>query len=154
MLSVRAIRTRVVAHLAESLGVAVPAWNLSRHSFEAMDRAATKDGADVAHMSYAVSTPSTLWAVGRQRREAPQHTHTKLHVRWLYRLRVEDHDGDYAEALDAEALLLKAVLATPSNPQLHVQLDDSVTRRVLPAETGPFLLGEIHFVVHHGTALS
>lgn len=154
MLSVRSIRDRVVAHLAGTLGVDVPAWNLSRHSFEAMERGATRDSADVAHLSYAVATPTTVWQMARQRDAIPHHAGTRLHVRWLYRLRVEDHDGDYSAALDAEALLLKAVLATPSDPQLRVQLDDGMTRRVLEAEAGAYLLGEIHFTVYHQVALS
>lgn len=157
VLSVKAIRGRVLDHLAATLGpdAGAPggAWSPSRHSFEGMTREAVRDAADVAHQSYAVATPSTMWAVGRQGRGRPQHTATKVHVRYLYRLRVEDYDGDYADALDAEIRLLHAVLSTPSDPQLAVQLDDGVSRRTLDAGTGPYLLGELHFVVHHPTAL-
>lgn len=151
LLSVREIRTRVLDHLAGTLGVGAPAWNLSRHSFEALERAGTLDSADVAHMSYAVHTPRTVWMAGRQRGAAPSQVGTDLHVRWLYRLRVEDYDGDYADALDAEARLLETVLATPTDPQLQVQIPegDGASRRTLSSETGPFLLGEIHFRVYH-----
>jgi hypothetical protein len=151
MLSARSLRTRVVENLANTLGVGPSAWCLSRHAFEAMDRAATMDAADVAHQSYAVHLPRTVWMRGRQRGGQLSHVATDLHVRWLYRLRVEDHDGDYADALDAEARLLETVMRTPSDPELHVDIPegDGASRRVLPAPTGPYLLGELHFRVMH-----
>lgn len=154
MLTVRAIRDRVVAHLGTALGSAASPWHLSRRAYDEMDRGAARDPIDVAHQSYAVATPRTIIQAGRQRRDLPQHVGTQVHVRWLYRLRPEDHDGDYADALDAEAVLLRAVLATPPDPQLLVQLDEGPSRRTLAPDTGGYVLGEMHFVVYHGLALN
>lgn len=149
-LTIRQIRATVVDALGDALGALTPPWHLSRHGFRGMERAA-RDGADIAHLSYAVATPSTVLHAGRQRRDVPVHTGTALHVRWLYFLRPEDLDESYADALDAEALLLRAVLAVHDG--LQVQVTDGATRREIDVG-GTWVLGEIRFVVHHPHGLA
>jgi hypothetical protein len=143
------IHRRVQAAIAGAL----PSWYPSRHSYE--DLPSVPDGAEVAHQSYAVALPTSEWQAGRQPRSRTegQQTSTELRVRWLYRIRVEARDTDYRAALDAEVDLLRAILATGGDRELHVQLAGPVSRRDLSSATGPMLLGELDFVIHHQIAL-
>lgn len=146
MLSVAEVRDRIVRQLATLDG-----WYLSRHAAEAMrDR---MDSADIVHQSYAVSTPESAWMEGRQLRTpgAVQYTTTKVVVRWLYRIPVEDADGGYSLALDAEDVVRLAVLAVGTNPELSVRLDTATaaSREVLSPSSGPLMLGTLTFLVNH-----
>ena len=131
-------------------------WYASRHGYE--DFASVPDGAELSHQSYSIALLATVPLAGRQRlsaSEAGTLHRTDLRVRWLYRVRVEQRDTDYAAALAAEDTLRAAVLATRQSPALRISLGgDGAERRELPSSTGPMLLGELAFNVVHAIPLA
>ena len=154
MLTPRQIRDRILAHLASTLGVADPPWYLSAHAAEDMEDTVgrAREGALRMHLAYAIATPMTTWLDGRSagpRRRQGQAARTEILARWVHRLRVEDHDGDYSAALDAEMDLIRAILATPTDSAMILSLAGDTTRRVLRPPTGPVLLGDVRVSAHH-----
>lgn len=154
MLTPREIRDRILAQIAATLGAADPPWYLAAHAAEDMEDAIgrAREGALRMHLAYAVAVPSTTWLDGRAagpRRRQGQAARTEILVRWTHRLRVEDHDGDYAAALDAEMGLIRSILATPADSALILSLAGDTTRRVLRPATGPVLLGDVRVAAHH-----
>lgn len=151
MLTPSALFSAVSSTLAGLTG-----WYASRHGYE--DFTAVPDGAEISHQSYSIALLSTVPLAGRQRlsaTEAGTLHRTDLRVRWLYRVRVEQRDTDYASALTAESALRAAVLATAQSAPLRITLgEDGAERRELPASTGPMLLGEIAFTVVHAVPLA
>lgn len=147
MLAVLAIHERVEGAVL----VALPDWRTAAHGYE--QQPLIPGGAERSHRTFCVALPTTAWNAGRQHRDQPQYCSTLMRVRWLYRIRVEARSQDYRDALDAEAVLLQTVLATTQLPELSCQLVGDLSRAELSSETGPMLLGNMDFVIHHSVNL-
>lgn len=76
---------------------------------------------------------------------------TRIGVRWLYALVIDDGTAPYRAALDAEADLITALLTPPQDGSPVRVLVDSATRAVLQ---DAWLSGEIRLSVTHHMPLS
>jgi hypothetical protein len=144
---------QIFVRLQAQLQAGLPDWRPSRHSYELLETA--PDGAELAHRTWSVQLAETIPQAGRQALTTTGHHCLSLvGLRWLYRLRVEVRDEDYAGALVDELRVLQAALATDRDPELRLQLASSLTRREVQTTTGPLLLGEMRFQVPHQVALT
>ncbi len=123
-LTVRQIRDRISTGLRNALES--QGWRESRYPAELLGM----DSRDIRHLAFAVGLPSTTPADG-ERQSTRNGATTKgaivasrVLVRWGYRLRADGEAADYSAMLDAEAVLVAAVLAIDKDPQLGLRLLD------------------------------
>lgn len=144
-LSVSAVRQRVQLTIASALSG--DGWRPSRFVPELFAR----DSDQISPRMYSVGVQSTRPIGDRQRATVGTVVETMVVVRFAWRLRADAQVADYDAALDAEAEVLEAVMATPLT-DLHIRLDTIPQRRVFT--DGAWFLGELLFRAEHRLALS
>jgi hypothetical protein len=147
-----AIRQRIAAAIVDALGSSpTGAFTESRHPWDRFP--ATLDGREMQHHAFAVGVPTSgPWELDRQRAENGTPMTTQVSVRWSRVLRVQAVVSDYDAALDDEAELVAAIVATDRNPDMGIRFVRVETRAVTP--DGLAFLGELLFDVFHRYPLS
>lgn len=152
-LTVRELRDRIANGLTTALGSA--GWTESRYPPELFGM----DTRDQRHLGFSVGVPATTPAqLDRQNTRGGSTTkgtvaETEVIVRWGYRLRSDGVSVDYGLSLDAEAVLVAAVLAIDRDPQLALRLV-SLRRAVQTVlEEGDLVEGQIALTCLHRVPL-
>jgi len=149
-LAVSAVRQRIAA-VVEALA-SPAAWTESGWPYGAFP--AAEPGQD-AHLTFAVGVPSTSFAThietSRTTRAANGGAaHTDVRVAWLFALASDGEVSDVDGALDAEQLLITALVGTAHTSGLHVYVEGA-TRQVVG--DGTYLLGEVRLATTHRIAI-
>jgi hypothetical protein len=145
-LTVRDLRDRIAAGIAETLGP--DGWNESPYAADLFPY----DSRELGHHVYAVAVPSTaIQPLDRQNSRAGAATRATLAtstvvVRWAHGMQTDDHPAAYAEALEAEASVVAAVLDVDRDPDLGMRLTG--LRRSVGGD-GTIVLGEVVLEVLH-----
>lgn len=108
-----------------------------------------------AHLSFAVTTPRTLFRSPVESSRLRRGTEgglvdTTVLVRWVFRLRGDAMVADYDAALDAELVLMKALLGVALT-DLHLELV-SADRPISPE--GEWLIGQVTLTAQHRLSLA
>ncbi|HIA01386.1 MAG TPA: hypothetical protein EYN66_05675 [Myxococcales bacterium] len=143
--TVKSIRQRVQTAID-----AVTGFSPSKHPYNVFGR----DPASVLHKRYAVGVPRTEPAANRrQRGSVGAVCTTTIAVTYCIRVRPKDQVASYDESLDAEAEIIKAVMADTSalKADVGISFQGVVMREVDPA--GEWIIGELEFAALHVLAL-
>jgi len=142
--AVTSIRQRI-----ETAVDAVSGFSVAKHPYGVFGR----DPASTLHKRFAVGVPATNPTQSRQRATHGATVHTVAAVTYAFRLKPKDQVESYDAAIDAEAEIIKAVMAENATMWAGVSITFlSVTmREVDPA--GEWMIGEIEFSVLHPLAL-
>ncbi len=151
-LTVRSLRDRVAAGITEAIGAG--GWSESSFVFDLFPF----DSRAISHLAFAVGIPSTTVApLDRQNTRGGAADRAALAtspviVRWSHTLRSDDQLVSYGEALDAEAVLIAAVLGVDRNPDLGIRLV-RVASRMVDGE-GTWFVGQLDFEAMHRLPLA
>lgn len=134
---------RISEHLLLALAnpTEAGAWRESRYPYGQFG----VDSPEIEHHGFAIGQPRMTPDPG-DRQQGHVLATTTLVIAWAHRLRAEAAVLDTRAALRAEAELIAAVKATPSNPRLKLDLFE-VTRR--PSRDGLVFVGETSWSVYH-----
>lgn len=122
-LAVSAIRQRVAAAIASALGtIGDTSW---QEASDPYDQFGAGDG-DRLHRSYAVGVPATS-TLGNDRQVLARGVpcETTVRIRWAFNLSALDQVVSYDAGLDAEQLVLVAVMAIHQGMDLHLMYASS-----------------------------
>ena len=112
-----------------------------------------RDPASVLHKRYAVGCPRTTTVQDRQSLSDGAIVRTTIIVTYAHRVKPKDQQTSYDNALDAEADIIKAVMADSGTlTELQLSLVGVPTRQVDTA--GEWIVGEIEFSSLHVLALA
>lgn len=112
-----------------------------------------RDPASVLHKRYAVGCPRTTTVKDRQSLTDGAIVRTSVMVTYAHRVKPKDQQDSYDSALDAEAAIIKAVMADSGTlTELQLSLSGVPRRQVDPA--GEWIVGEIEFSSLHVLALA
>ena len=112
-----------------------------------------RDPSSVLHLRYAVGCPRSTVVGGRQKGIDGALVRTTVAVTYAHRVKPKDQQSSYDAALDAEAEIIKAVMAdTGTLTELQISLAGVPSRQVDPA--GEWILSEIEFQSLHILALA
>tara|TARA_R110000824_G_scaffold66827_5_gene173154 strand:+ start:2273 stop:2716 length:444 start_codon:yes stop_codon:yes gene_type:complete len=139
--TVKSIRQRV-----ETAIDAVTGFSPSKHPYDVFGR----DPSSVLHKRFAVGVPSTLPVANRrQRTSVGAVCNTTIGVTYCTRVRPKDQVDSYDDSLDAEAEIIKAVMADTAALKVDasISFDGVVRREVDPA--GEWIIGDIEFTALH-----
>jgi len=142
------VRQRLAAAV-EALTVPAP-WRESR--WNADDFPA--DPGTYAHLSFAIGAPILRWnsimeSVRHKRGAEGGLVDGEYTVRWTYRLRADRQVGDFDAALDAEAVLIKAIAGAS---QVDCHIGQTQARRRVVGD-GTWMLGEVSVIATHRLAI-
>ncbi len=146
-LSVKTVRQRVVAAITGGAGLS--SWREASDPYDVFG--AGGDGENRLHQSYAVGVPTTA-TLGKDRQRPADGTlsDTRVGVRWSLNVSALDQVASYDAGLDAEQLLLAAVLTIQQSEGLLLRFASS-SRTV---STDGWMNGEIFFTARHQLPLA
>ncbi len=148
VIAVSALRQRLAAAV-EALTSPSP-WRESR--WNADDFPA--DPGTYSHLAFAVAVPitrySSIMESYRHKRGAEGGlVDTEFSIRWLFRIRADRQVADTDAALDAEAVLIKAIAGTSL---VDAHIGQTQARRRFVGD-GTWLLGELSVIATHRLAI-
>tara|TARA_R110001592_G_scaffold357740_1_gene661415 strand:- start:56 stop:499 length:444 start_codon:yes stop_codon:yes gene_type:complete len=139
--TIKSLRQRV-----ETAIDAVTGFTPAKHPYNVFGR----DPASVLHKRFAVGVPRTEPVPNRRQKTADGAVcNTALGVTYCIRVKPKDQVASYDESLDAEAEIIKAVMAesTALRADASISFAGVVMREVDPA--GEWIIGEIEFTALH-----
>ena len=129
---------------------AVTGFSPAKHPYNVFGR----DPSSVLHKRYAVGVPRTeAVANRRQKTDVGAVVNTLIAVTYCMRVRPKDQVASYDDSLDAEAEIIKAVMADTAALKADAVISFSGVsmREVDPA--GEWIIGEVEFTALHTLAL-
>lgn len=139
--TVKSLRQRV-----ETAIDAVTGFSVAKHPYNVFGR----DPSSVLHKRFAVGVPRTEPVPNRRQRKTDGAVcQTLIGVTYCIRVRPKDQVASYDDSLDAEAEIIKAVMANTSTLAADASITFSgvVMREVDPV--GEWIIGEIEFTALH-----
>ena len=139
--TVKSLRQRV-----ETAIDAVTGFSVAKHPYNVFGR----DPSSVLHRRFAVGVPRTEPVPNRRQRKTDGAVcQTVIAVTYCVRVKPKDQVASYDDSLDAEAEIIKAVMAnTPTlAADASISFSGVVMREVDPA--GEWIIGDIEFAALH-----
>lgn len=143
--TVKSLRQRV-----ETAIDAVTGFTVAKHPYNVFGR----DPSSVLHKRFAVGVPRTEPVANRrQKTDVGAVCNTLIAVTYCMRVRPKDQVASYDESLDAEAEIIKAVMAdtTALKTGASISFSGVAMREVDPA--GEWIIGEVEFTALHSLDL-
>ena len=143
--TIKSLRQRV-----ETAIDAVAGWSVAKHPYNVFGR----DPSSVLDHRFAVGCPNTLPVPGRRQKTAQGAVcNTVIAVTYAFRIRPKDQVASYDDSLDAEAEIIKAVMAdtVALKTDASISFTGATSREVQPA--GEWIVSDLEFSALHVLAL-